>query len=109
MNSEKTVSNTSESQKDIGAVARKEIKVTESNEAIDDEAKRSGSDNSKKLLEGLDTITQRVFSLMPIDKAVSPDEFTSAGIAISEAITSLTMLELCGLVESLPGGTYIRK
>ena len=67
------------------------------------------SDNSARVLEGLDAVTQRVFSLMPIDRAVSPDEFTSAGVGIAEAITALTMLELSGLAESLPGGTYIRK
>ncbi len=71
--------------------------------------RQSESDNSARVLEGLDVVTQRVFSLMPIDRAVSPDEFTSAGVGIAEAITALTMLELYGLAESLPGGTYIRK
>lgn len=67
------------------------------------------ADNSAQILETLDAVTQRVFSLMPIDRAVAPDEFVSSGVGISEAITALTMLELSGLCESLPGGTYIRK
>lgn len=66
-------------------------------------------DNSSEILATLDAVTQRVFSLMPIDHAVAPDEFVSLGVGISEAITALTMLELSGLCESLPGGTYIRK
>ena len=67
------------------------------------------TDNSAEILASLDTVTQRVFSLMPIDRAVAPDEFVSSGVGIAEAITALTMLELSGLCESLPGGTYIRK
>lgn len=70
---------------------------------------RESSDSSAAALEGLDAVTRRVFELMPIDRGVAPDEFTASGIGIAEAITALTMLELCGLVSSLPGGTYIRK
>lgn len=73
-------------------------------------AKReSMADNSAELLAGLDETTRRVFESLPIDKAVSPDALAAAGIGVGEAITSLTMLELCGLVSSLPGGLYVRK
>ena len=79
-------------------------------EAIEESPAREGkTDNSEAILKTLDAVTQRVFSLMPIDRAVAPDEFVSSGVGISEAITALTMLELSGLCESLPGGTYIRK
>ena len=71
--------------------------------------REANTDNSAEILASLDTVTQRVFSLMPIDRAVAPDEFVSSGVGIAEAITALTMLELSGLCESLPGGTYIRK
>ena len=70
----------------------------------------SGSpDNSSAVLDSLDALTKKVFDAMPLDKAISPDEFVANGISIAEAITSLTMLEIMGLVSSLPGGTYIRK
>ena len=72
-------------------------------------ARAEKTDNSAEILATLDAVTQRVFSLMPLDRAVAPDEFVSSGVGISEAITALTMLELSGLCESLPGGTYIRK
>ena len=79
-------------------------------DAVEEAPARQGkTDNSAAILETLDAMTQRVFSLMPIDRAVAPDEFVSSGVGISEAITALTMLELSGLCESLPGGTYIRK
>ena len=73
------------------------------------EKRESMADNSAELLAGLDETTRRVFESLPIDKAVSPDALAAAGIGVGDAITSLTMLELCGLVSSLPGGLYIRK
>ena len=66
-------------------------------------------DNSAELLDSLDSVTKRVFELMPLDRACTPDEFMSADIGIAEAITSLTLLEISGLAVSLPGGTYMRK
>ena len=73
------------------------------------EKRESMADNSAELLAGLDETTRRVFENLPIDKAVSPDALAAAGIGVGDAITSLTMLELCGLVSSLPGGLYVRK
>lgn len=73
------------------------------------EKRESMADNSADLLAGLDETTRRVFESLPIDKAVSPDALAAAGIGVGDAITSLTMLELCGLVSSLPGGLYVRK
>lgn len=61
------------------------------------------------LLSGLDEGAKRVFAEMPIDSAVSPDALTCVGLGAGEIITALTMLELCGLITSLPGGLYIRK
>ena len=66
-------------------------------------------DNSEKTLEGLDENCRKVFSAMPLDKAVTPDGFEVEGISIADVITALTMLEISGLVQSLPGGMYIRK
>jgi len=66
-------------------------------------------DGSAELLESLDPSSRRVFELMPIDKAISPDALAAHGIDVGEAITALTMLEISGLVTSLPGGLYLRK
>lgn len=66
-------------------------------------------DDSAKLLEGLDDTSKKVFGLLPIDKSVSPDALTAHGMDIGEVITALTMLEISGLISSLPGGLYIRK
>ena len=61
------------------------------------------------MLDSLDAETRKVFEVLPIDKAISPDALSALGIDIGAAITALTMLELCGLVSSLPGGLYVRK
>ena len=66
-------------------------------------------DDSAKLLDGLDDTSKKVFELMPLDKSVSPDALTAHGMDIGEVITALTMLEISGLVSSLPGGLYVRK
>jgi DNA processing protein len=73
------------------------------------QAEATAADESAALLSTLDETTRKVFENMPIDKAVSPDSLSALGIGIGDAITSLTMLELCGLISSLPGGLYIRK
>ena len=64
---------------------------------------------NEDMLAGLDEGTRRIFSQMPIDSAVSPDRLVEEGFDASDVVTALTMLELCGLVTSLPGGLYIRK
>ena len=66
-------------------------------------------DSSSALIDGLDSVTRRIFESIPQDKAISADSILLDGVSVSEIITSLTMLELYGLVSSLPGGLYIRK
>ena len=60
-------------------------------------------------LEGLSAEDRRVFEAMPIDRAVSPDGLVVENMSTGEIITALTMLELNGYIQSLPGGMYLRK
>ena len=92
----------------VTSVKHDDTPVTEK-ESAETETERKGADNSSAVLESLDVLTRKVFDAMPLDRAVSADEFVAQGIGISEAVTSLTVLEIMGLVSSLPGGTYIRK
>ena len=69
----------------------------------------STPDRSAELLAGLDEVSRRVFENLPMDRAVSPDALTIDGVGMGEIITALTMLEISGLAESLPGGLYVRK
>ena len=66
-------------------------------------------DNSSEILASLDSVSIRVFEAMPIDKAVTTDDFLILGLGVSEVMTALTVLEINGLVVSLPGGAYLRK
>lgn len=67
------------------------------------------ADESAEILSSLDETTRRIFSAMPIDRAVSPDSLLLQGADMGTVITALTMLEIHGLVSSLPGGLYVRK
>lgn len=64
---------------------------------------------AEEALVGLDETAHKVFFALPTDRAVSPDALPIEGVGIGEIITALTMLEIGGLVTSLPGGMYIRK
>ena len=73
------------------------------------ETEKRTADDSAALMAGLDPVSCRIFAQMPIDRAVSPDQMALPDVAMSELMTSLTLLELSGLVTSLPGGLYVRK
>ena len=57
----------------------------------------------------LSPLEQSVLSRMPMDRPIAPDALCADGCGIGEILTALTMLELYGLVSSLPGGLYTRK
>ena len=83
--------------------------ITDEGENLPVNANESMADDSAKILDTLDEATKRVFESLPIDKAVSIDALSALGIETGVAVTALTMLELCGLITSLPGGLYVRK
>ena len=58
---------------------------------------------------GLDEKTAIVFEAIPCKSPVSVDRILCNGLSVSDIVTALTMLEIMGLVISLPGGLYIRK
>ncbi len=99
----------SSAEKNIGTPRTAEPQSLEKPNEKEELPAKTSSDSSDMALESLDPLTKRVFLLMPLDRAASPDEFITDGVGIAEAITALTMLEINGLVSSLPGGKYIRK
>ena len=84
-------------------------KTEEVKEEAPKETRKEASSHDDSVLEGLDTGVRKIFEEMPIETAVSPDQLVGDGADVSDVITALTFLELCGLVSSLPGGLYIRK
>lgn len=60
-------------------------------------------------LEGLSEEQRRIFNELPCDKPTSVDALSKNGYSIGTLMATLTILEIKGLVTSLPGGLYIRK
>ncbi len=69
----------------------------------------NGGDRSAEILEKLTEKQRKVFEQMPLDRAVTVDYLTKTGFQLGEVISALTVLEIKGLVSSLPGALYIRK
>ena len=63
----------------------------------------------KSILETLTDEQRAVLNELPCDKPVSVDALTKNGYSIGTLMATLTILEIKGLVSSLPGGLYIRK
>lgn len=51
---------------------------------------------------------REIFSLLP-DAPFTPDVLTAAAIPVAEAVATLTVLEIYGLITSRPGGMYQKK
>ena len=66
-------------------------------------------DDSEKILLTLTEKQRNIFAALPLDRAVPVDHITREGFALSDVIAAMTILEIKGLVVSLPGGLYSRK
>lgn len=60
----------------------------------------------ESVLATLDVKTREIYSLIPDGKVFVPDDIASRGVDIRDVITSLTLLEISGLINSQPGGAY---
>lgn len=94
--------------KPIKRSVREARPVTEVKAKSPNTPEKVGADGSGREYERLEPSLKAVYDRMPSDRSVSADELVGDGIAIGEAIAALTMLELKGLVLSLPGGLYSR-
>jgi len=66
-------------------------------------------DNSTEIISTLSEKNRKIFEQMPLDRAISIEKLTVAGFSVGDVIGAMTVLEIKGLVSSLPGGMYIRK
>ncbi len=66
-------------------------------------------DDSKAALESLNEKHRKIFDEMPLDRAIPVDYLINSGFGLGEVISALTVLEIKGLISSLPGGLYQRK
>ncbi len=69
---------------------------------------KSEPDHSAEKLASLPEDCREVFEAMPIGRPISADELCRAGFDISQLMIAFTMLEVVGLITTLPGGLYCR-
>ena len=74
-----------------------------------EEINKETLNDSEALLASLDPKQREMFAHLPFDRAMHTDELSKLGYTIGEVMSAMTMLEIKGLVSSLPGGLYIRK
>lgn len=84
-------------------IASPEPKVSKVSHDSVEKPKKS-SENT--LLDTVDDITREIYGHLPDGESFSPDALVSKGFGIGQIMTSLTILEISGLVTSLPGGVY---
>lgn len=81
-----------------------------SSKATENQEKKSESaviDSS--ILDSLDENERAVFAEFPCDRPISMDVLAARGLDIGILMSTLTMLEIKGLITTLPGGMYIRQ
>ncbi len=72
------------------------------------EQQKPQSDGSREAYAALEPELRAVYERLPEAHAVSVDRLTVDGMGVGDIIAALTLLELRGLVQSLPGGLYAR-
>ena len=86
-----------------------ENKNAESKKRIVEASANTASEVDESVLASLTEEQRRIFGDMPCDKPITPDFLMKNGYNIGMVMATLTILEIKGLVSSLPGGMYIRK
>ncbi len=66
-------------------------------------------DASARILRSLSDIQRKIFEAIPLDHAVPADYLAREGFAMSDIMAAVTVLEIRGLVTTLPGGLVGRK
>ena len=67
------------------------------------------SNNNAAIVEALDADTRKIYELLPDGKAFTPDVVGTDVADVGAIMTALTVLEISGLIESRPGGAYLKK
>ena len=71
--------------------------------AVADNTNRETIDN---ILLGIDECSRTVYGMLPSAESFTPDAIAAKGVGMGDIMTALTILEINGLVVSLPGGAY---
>jgi DNA protecting protein DprA len=66
------------------------------------------ADHSAEVLQSLGERERAVFEAIPMDHPLAIDRLQSLGYSTGELLAALSLLEIRGLVQTLPGGLYCR-
>jgi len=67
------------------------------------------NDGSEKALSELSEMHRNIFNDFPLDKAITVDELCKLGYSVSQIMSAITVLEMKGLISTLPGNLYVRR
>ncbi len=82
--------------------------ATRTSNSAQEQIRQSG-DNSSAALASLSELQRKIFNDMPLSEAITSDYLVSCGYDLKDVISTFTILEIKGLVSSLPGALYIRR
>jgi DNA protecting protein DprA len=85
------------------------VKKSDHRESVGDTSSNKTAPVDQSVLDALSETERSVFCAFPCDKPVSVDQLLKDGHTISTLMATLTVLEIKGLITTLPGGLYIRK
>ena len=66
------------------------------------------ADHSAEVLQSLGERERKVFEAIPMDHPMAIDRLQSLGYSTGELLAALSLLEIRGLIQTLPGGLYCR-
>ena len=66
------------------------------------------ADHSAEILQSLGERERKVFEAIPMDHPMAIDRLQSLGYSTGELLAALSLLEIRGLIQTLPGGLYCR-
>ncbi len=93
------------------APARKPSPVRKGRTPLEEQAEPTptvSADRSAELLATMGEREKRVFEAIPMDHPIAIDRLMSTGYGMGELLTALSLLEIKGLIQTLPGGLYCR-
>ena len=105
----KNIDKSGKTQKRKKAEKPKKEKTTAENPGADSAAVMPDSPVQRIELDLLEEVNIRVYNLMKPDVPMIPDELVREDLPINEVLSSLSMLELAGAVESGAGGYFLRR
>lgn len=69
-------------------------------------SQRESQPTPSQILASLTPIQLAVLEMIPDDRAIAADSLAALGYPYGETVAALTMLEIMGLIQKLPGALY---